>query len=279
MLDLSIVIVNYNNRGLLRQCLKSVFINLKDSNCTYKIVMVDNNSSDGSVPLVRDEYPSVRLIPLENNLGYAKGVNIGIKSLESKYYLVLNMDTTIVQEHAIEDMIKFMDDKNNSNVGLAGPKLINPNGTTQVSCCIFPKFMYPIYRRTFLRKMPFPKKAIHKYLMFDWDHNDSREVDWVIGTGMIVRNNAIKQVGLMDERFFMYFEDVDWCRRFWENDWKVKYMHNIQIVHYHSRGSATKRGLPSIFMNKLTRVHISSWIKYFMKYLGKEKPNVKQKNK
>ena len=274
MLDLSIVIVNYNNRGLLRQCLRSLLDNLNDTKYNYKIVMIDNNSSDGSVEMVREEFSSVRLIPLENNLGYAKGANLGIKSLVAKYYLVLNMDTTIVQENAIEDMIKFMDE--NPDVGLAGPKLINPNGTTQVSSCIFPKFMYPIYRRTFLKKMPLAKKAIHKYLMFDWDHNDSRSVDWVIGTGMIVRDTAIKQVGLMDERFFMYFEDVDWCRRFWENDWKVKYIHDIQIVHYHSRGSATKSGLPSIFMNKLTRVHISSWLKYFTKYLGKEKPNVKQ---
>ncbi|MDP2683861.1 MAG: glycosyltransferase family 2 protein [bacterium] len=276
MLDLSIVIVNYNNRGLLRQCLRSLFHNLKTTSLSYKVIVVDNDSSDGSVDMVREIFPSVRLIPLEKNIGYAKGVNIGIKSIECKYYLILNMDTTIVQDGAIEGMVKFMDD--HKSVGLAGPKLINPNGTTQVSSCLFPKFMYPIYRRTFLKKLPRAKQLIHKYLMFDWDHNESIPVDWVLGTGMIVRNEAIKQVGLMDERFFMYFEDVDWCRRFWENQWQVYYMHNIQIVHYHSRGSAKKSGLPSIFLNKLTRVHITSWLKYFIKYWGKENPNEKQKN-
>lgn len=273
MLDLSIVIVNYNNRGLLRQCLKSLFNNLIKSSLNFKIILVDNNSSDGSVDMVREEFPAVRLIPLEKNLGYAKGVNIGIKSIECKYYLILNMDTTIVQENAIEKMVEFME--NNQAVGLAGPKLINPNGTTQVSACLFPKFMYPIYRRTFLKKLPNAKKIIHKYLMFDWDHNDSRPVDWVLGTGMIVRNKTIRQIGLMDERFFMYFEDIDWCRRIWENEWKVFYMHDIQIVHYHSRGSAKKNGLPSIFLNKLTKVHIISWLKYFMKYSGKKNPNEK----
>jgi len=273
MLDLSIVIVNYNNRGLLRQCLKSLFKTLASSSVSYKVVVVDNNSKDGSVDMVREEFPPARLIPLENNLGYAKAVNIGIKSIECNYYLILNMDTTIVQENAIDKMVSFMEA--NKGVGLAGPKLINPNGTTQVSSCRFPKFMYPIYRRTFLGKLPHAKKAIHKYLMFDWDHNQSRPVDWVLGTGMIVRNEAIKQVGLMDERFFMYFEDVDWCRRFWENQWQVYYIHDIEIVHYHGRGSAKKTGLPSIFLNKLTRVHITSWMKYFIKYSGKENPNEK----
>jgi len=273
MLDLSIVIVNYNNRGLLRQCLKSLFSNLKSTLLTYKVILIDNKSLDASVDMVREEFPSVRLIPLEKNIGYARGVNAGIKSIECKYYLILNMDTTIVQEKAIEKMVEFMN--SNRKVGLAGPKLINPNGTVQVSTCLFPKFMYPIYRRTFLKKFPNAKKSIHKYLMFDWDHNESITVDWVLGTGMIVRNEAIKQVGLMDERFFMYFEDVDWCRRFWENQWQVYYMHDIQIVHYHSRGSAKKSGLPSIFLNKLTRVHIISWLKYFIKYWGKENPNEK----
>lgn len=273
MLDLSIVIVNYNNRGLLRQCLKSIFNNLKTSILNFKVILVDNNSSDGSVDMSREEFPAVRLIPLEKNLGYAKAVNIGIKSIECKYYLILNMDTTIVQENAIDIMVEFME--KNKDVGLAGPKLINPNGTTQVSSCLFPKFLYPMYRRTILKNLPHAKKVMHKYLMFDWDHNQSRPVDWVIGTGMIVRNEAIKQVGLMDERFFMYFEDVDWCRRYWENQWKVYYMHNVQIVHYHSRGSAKKSGLPSIFLNKLTRIHITSWLKYFIKYWGKDHPNKK----
>ena len=129
--------------------------------------------------MVREEFPQVRLIPLENNLGYAKGANIGIKSIECRYYLILNMDTTIVQEHAIERMINFMD--NNRSVGLAGPKLINPNGTTQASVCTFPKLIYPLYRRTFLGKLPLAKKSIHKYLMLDWNHNDTRKVDWVLG--------------------------------------------------------------------------------------------------
>ena len=271
MLDLSIVIVNYNSRGLLRQCLKSIYNNLNSSALKYKIVVVDNNSHDGSPDLVKEAFPDVRLIPLKKNLGYAKGVNTGIKSIECRYYLILNMDTTIVQEHALDKMVEYMDA--NPSIGLAGPKLINPNGTTQVSCCTFPKLFYPLYRRTFLRKLPKARSAIREYLMLDWDHNETMAVDWVIGTGMIVRNEAIKQVGLMDERFFMYFEDVDWCRRFWENEWKVYYISNIEIVHYYGRESAKKMGIISMF-NRQTRIHITSWLKYVLKYLTQITPNV-----
>ena len=110
--------------------------------------------------------------------------------------------------------------------------------------------------------------------MLDWDHNQTIPVDWVIGTGMMVRHDALQQVGLMDERYFMYFEDVDWCRRFWQYGWKIYYLADVKIVHYYSRDSAKSMGLSSIF-NKLTRIHISSWLKYFFKYFGKEKPHAK----
>ncbi|MBI5038044.1 MAG: glycosyltransferase family 2 protein [Candidatus Kerfeldbacteria bacterium] len=268
MLDVSIVIVNYNARGLLRQCLKSIFDNLTLPRDKATVVVIDNNSNDDSVAMVREQFPEARLIPLEHNGGYAKAVNFGIRSVESRYYLILNMDTTLVQPRTIERMVEFMD--THPKVGLAGPKLINPNGTTQASSCMFPKFVYPLYRRTFLGSFSFAKKAISRYLMLDWDHNETRAVDWVIGTGMIVRHEALQHVGLMDERFFMYFEDVDWCRRFWESDWHVMYIHLIEVVHYHGRGSAKQHGLISIMLNRQTRVHIISWLKYVWKYLGKQ---------
>jgi len=274
MIDLSVVIVNYNNRGLLRQCLRSLIKNLQNNKLKYKIVVVDNKSSDNSVDMVREEFPMVRLILSEKNLGYAKGVNIGLRSIEGRYYLILNMDTTIVQKDAISNMVDFMD--SHPSIGLAGPKLINPNGSIQVSCCRFPKLMYPIFRRTFFRHLYFSKKLLSEYLMLDWKHDSSQPVDWVIGTGMIIRNEAIKQVGLMDERFFMYFEDVDWCRRFWENNWQVYYISSVQIVHYYSRDSAKKMGVVSLF-NRQTRIHIISWFKYFLKYPKNINPNDEKK--
>ncbi|MFA6098454.1 MAG: glycosyltransferase family 2 protein [Patescibacteria group bacterium] len=276
MLDISIVIVNYNGRGLLRQCLKSLFENLSEATLKYKITVVDSHSNDDSVEMVREQFPEVRLIPLEKNIGYSRSVNIGIRSIEGRYYLILNMDTTVVQKGAIEKLAQFMD--SHPEAGLAGPKLINPNGTTQVSCCRFQTFFYPILRRTFFRKMPFAQKNIRNHLMLDFDHKSNKAVDWVIGTGMIVRNEAIGQIGLMDERYFMYFEDMDWCRTLWENDWKVFYIADVEIVHYYSRDSAKQMGIISLF-SKQTRIHIVSWLKYSIKYLGKEIINADEKQK
>lgn len=273
MLDVSIVIVNYNARGLLRQCLRSIFENLTLPDEKATVVVIDNNSSDDSVAMVREQFPRARLIPLEHNGGYAKAVNHGIRSVESRYYLILNMDTTLVQPRTIERMVEFMDA--HTKVGLAGPKLINPNGSTQASSCTFPKFAYPLYRRTFLGSLGFAKKAISQYLMLNWDHNETRPVDWVIGTGMIVRHEALQHIGLMDERFFMYFEDVDWCRRFWQAGWQIKYIHTIEVVHYHGRESAKQHGMISVMLNKQTRIHVVSWFKYVIKYLGRENPHVK----
>ncbi len=270
MNDLSIIIVNYNARGLLRQCLRSLFNSLAGATIKWSITVVDNNSHDDSTAMVREQFPEVRLIPLEYNGGYAKGVNVGIKSTECRYYLILNMDTTIVQPRALERMVEFMDA--HPAVGLAGPKLINADGTTQASCCRFPKFLYPVYRRTFFGKLPFAKRAIRDFLMLDWNHNETIPVDWVIGTGMIVRHDALEHVGLMDERFFMYYEDVDWCRRFWEHDWKVMYISDTEIVHYHGRGSAKQSGVISVILNRQTRIHITSWFKYVIKYAGKDLP-------
>lgn len=273
MLDLSVIIVNYNSHGLLKRCLKSLLAQLGESSLRYKIIVVDNHSRDGSVDMVREVFPSVRLIPLSKNVGYARGVNIGIQSIECRYYLILNADTTIVQKHALDRMVSFMDQ--HPACGVAGPKLINPDGSVQISCLHFPKFWYPLFRRTFIGLLPSAKKAMREYLMVDWDHNQTRPVDWVIGTGMIVRNEALQQVGLMDERFFMYFEDVDWCRRFWNNDWWVYYIADVHIVHYYSRESAKRMGFLSV-LNRQTRVHITSWLKYIFKYLGKKSVHAKK---
>lgn len=113
--------------------------------------------------------------------------------------------------------------------------------------------------------------------MIDWDHNKTRQVDWILGTGMIVRDDALKQVGFMDERFFMYFEDTDWCRRFWEANWLVYYIHDIEIVHYHGRPSAQTSVIFG-FLSKQTRIHIVSWLKYFIKYLEKKEIKINEKN-
>ena len=184
--------------------------------------------------------------------------------------MVLNPDITAMPG-SIETMIGFL--KKNEKVGMVGPKLINPDGTVQYSSYKFPPWYMPIYRRTILGKMPWAKKDVAKYLMTEWDHNSNKAVEWLLGACMMIKKDALDRVGLMDERFFLYFSDIDWCRRFWQTNYAVYYISNAEMVHYHQRDSAEVPGIRSVF-NKTTRIHISDAIKYFAKYFGAKKPNI-----
>ena len=270
MKDLAIIIIGYKTRGLLKNCLNSIFENLKDSSLDYQVIVVDNHSQDGTIEMIKERFPQVKLIALDKNYGYARAVNKGIKAIEARYYFILNPDTLFLEKKVIDRLYQFMEE--NPKIGMVGPKLINPDKTIQPSCCRFPSFLIPLYRRTGLGKLPWVKKKIEKFLMLDWNHQERRPVDWVLGTGMFVRAEAIKEVGLMDERFFMFFEDTDWCRRFWEKNWPVYYFADAEIVHYHGRPSLNRGGIWDLFFNRGTRIHIQSWLKYFLKYLFKKKP-------
>jgi GT2 family glycosyltransferase len=264
-MQLSIIISNYNTKGFLKQCLKGLLaLNLS---LEHEIIVVDNHSPDGSAEMVREKFPPVKLIANPINGGCAYAYNKGIKAAQGHYVFIMNTDI-VIRDDALEKMYRFMED--NPAVGIAVPKLLNPDGSVQYSCLKFPKFFYPAYRRTFIGNLPLIKKKMADYLMTNWDHNKTQEIDWAIGGAMLVRKSAIDQVGLMDERFFMYLEDTDWCRRFWQAGFKVYYIAVAQMVHYHRRQSADY-GLGSIF-TKTAQVHIASWFKYFFKYFGKKLP-------
>jgi GT2 family glycosyltransferase len=141
----------------------------------------------------------------------------------------------------------------------------------QYSCGNFPDWHLPFYRRTFLGKTTLGKKWLKNYLMMDWDHNQNKEVDWLFGACLLIRHQALTKVGLLDERFFLYLEDTDWCRRFWENNYQVVYFAQAKVIHYHRRSSAENTGLTGLF-SRAGRIHLSSFIKYFLKYLGKPRP-------
>jgi hypothetical protein len=129
------------------------------------------------------------------------------------------------------------------------------------------------YRRTFLGKFSFAKKHLDWFLMNDYDHKNPKEVDWIMGSAVMISRVAMEKVGLLDPRYFMYMEDVDWCRRFWENGFKVVYLPFAKMHHYHGKGSAKGGAIRSLLFNKYTWIHIASGIKYFKKFLGKPLPN------
>lgn len=267
-MDISIVILNYKSKNMVKECLrgiKSVGINLN-----YEIIVVDNASGDGIEKMLKENFPEVKFIASPANVGFAAGNNLGIRAAGGRYILIMNPDIAIFRD-SIETLVRYMDE--NKSVGLAGPKLLNPDGSVQYSACRFPGRVTPLYRRTPLGRTSSGKRELARYLMKDWNHEDARDVDWMLGACLIVRREAMEKVGLFDERFFLYFEDTDWCRRFWEAGWKVAYVPKSSMVHFHRRESAESSLFASLF-KKTTQIHILSSIKYFLKYRGKANPAV-----
>lgn len=253
--DLSVVIVGYNSLPMLASCLES----LRDtrSRATVETIVVDNASSDGTRELVRREFPAVRLIANGRNLGYSSAVNQGIAAARAPFALVLNPDV-VVHEHALDRLADFMNA--HPDAGIAGSKLLNGDGTIQHSCRRFYTFWTLVLRRTVLGRVFKNSRAISSYLMLDFDHERSREVDWVIGACMMVRKEALSDVGGMDERFFLYFEDVDWCYRIWKSGWKVYYVADSVMTHRYARESAK----PGISRQLIT--HILSMLHFYEKW-------------
>lgn len=270
MFDIAITIVNYNMTEEIRQLLESLKNDLLNSNLKIQVVVVDNTPQDGCWLMLKNNFPEVKYLPQDYNLGFGKAQNVAIKSVEAKYYFILNPDVIFSEgEKVLQRLWDFMEA--NPKIGMIGPKLLNNDNTLQYSCYRFPTSLIPLLRRSSLGDKPKFKKMVDKYLMKDFDHNKTQAVDWLMGSAMFARGTALKEIGLFDDRFFMYFEDCDLCRRFWEAHYPVYYVYDIKIKHRHSKGSAAVPGLfQSIIKNSLTRIHIMSWLKYWWKWRGQE---------
>lgn len=259
-MDLSLVIVHYKAPDLLEQCIKS--ITAKYPELRGHFVIVDNSPEKATRQRIKKTFPNERYIPSRKNVGFAKAINWGIYNSQSKYILILNQDI-IMRDEAVQKMYDYLEKY--QDAALCAPKLIYTDGSIQDSCCRFYTPWVIVYRRTWFGRLPFAKKSIEIFTMADYDHQTTKDVDWVTGAAMMIRRAAVEKVGPMDERFFFYFEDVDWCRRFWESGWRITYLPEAQMTHYHSRESAEKTGFWSL-TKKMTRVHIKSGVKYFIKY-------------
>lgn len=259
-MTLSVIILNYKTKGLLKQCLRGI------QSCRlpfpYEIIVVDNNSGDGSVDMVRQTFPQVKLIVSPQNVGCGAGNNLGIGAATGTYLLIMNTDVAMF-DNAVEQLINYLDQ--HPQVGIAVPRLINPDGSTQLSTFLFPRFWVPLFRRTPVGKLPAAKHVLRRYLMSDWDHQDTRPIGWALGACLLIRAEAMRAVGGFDQRYFVYVEDTDLCRRFWQAGWEVHFVHTAEMVHYHKRESAESPGLGALFAYP-TRVHIRSWLRYFEKY-------------
>jgi len=220
--------------------------------------------------MVRTEFPEVKILLSDRNLGFGGGMNKAMEAASGRYMLVFNPDICLFPG-ALEELVRFMD--SHKDVGMVAPQLRNPDGTIQMSCYRFMKPEIIAYRRVpVLRNMAFAKRAVDRYMMAEWDHSQTRDVDYVLGAAMCVRREAVEQVGPFDPNFFVYFEDQDWCRRFWKAGWRVVYHPNAQIVHYHRRETA-EGGFWSQIQNPLTRIQMKSALYYYRKYKGEPNPH------
>ncbi len=237
MLDLSIVIVNWNTRDFLRDCLKSVYAS--EGEFTFETIVVDNCSHDGSAAMVREEFPQVHLIESDINGGYAYANNLGLNYLQARYYLLLNPDT-VLPPTALKDMLAFMEA--HPEAGMAGPKLLMADGQLDLACRrSFPTPENSFYKLFGLSRL-FPKsERFGQYNLTFLDPDEMAEVDSVVGAFMMVRGEVIEQIGVLDEEYFMYAEDLDWALRAKRAAWKVYYCPHVTVLHYKRRSSEQNR--------------------------------------
>ena len=229
-MDLSIVIVNWNTENLLRDCLQSVYSGL--GSLHTEVLVVDNASSDGSCDMVRADFPAVRLFESGENLGFAGGNNVALKQASGRYIMLLNTDT-IVHGTVLQDAVAWLDA--HPTVGVMGPRLLNSDGSVQPSCSAFPSLGHLAMQTMGLTRF----SKWDAYRMTGWDRTTERNVDVISGAAMFVRTAAMRQVGLLDEAFFFYGEETDWCRRFAQAGWELVFAPIPEITHF-GNGSAGK---------------------------------------
>ena len=234
-LQLSIVIVSYNVRDFLHQAIRS--LDKARSGLKSEIIVVDNASADGSVEMLRSRFPKVRVISNEKNLGFARANNLGLKRARGEFCLLINPDT-VVQEDTLRVMLKFF--KGNPEAGLAGCKILNPDGTFQLACRRSFPTPWVAFTKLFGLAALMPKSRLFgKYNLTYLETDKTYEVDSVSGSFMMVRRKVYQQVGGLDEEFFMYGEDLDWCFRIQHSGWKIFYVPSTSIIHY--KGESTRR--------------------------------------
>jgi len=268
---LSIIVNHYRTPEILKICLKSIKENLVDADFDWEIIVTDSATIEKTKDMMEESFLDVTFIPAEKNIGFGKSINIAIKKARGKFFFIVNADIIIEQEKAIEKILDYI--RNNPEVGMVGPKLLNVNNTVQQSCFRYYTPLTVFCRRTALGKTFFGRKIINSFLMNDifskGQVNEPIPVDWLMGSAMMIRKSDLEKVGVFDERFFMYFEDVDWARRFWENGLRVMFFPNVTMYHYHFQ-SSKKKSLFETLLSKYARIHIKSAFQYFSKYKFKK---------
>ncbi len=255
--DLSIIIVSHNHAPYLTGCLNS--LRPEHHRIRLEIWVVDNCSTDGAAQLVRDNFPFVNLLENKTRLGFSANNNRALRQCSGRYALLLNPDTE-TPPGALEKWLAFMDA--NPQVGLCGPQLRFPNGTVQPSCRRFPTLGSVLVRRTPFRRWLWNSAINERHLMEDFHHDQTRAVDWMLGAALMAPRRFLQTVGLLDEGYFLYVEDIDWAYRARQSGWEVVYFADAQIVHHHLAESDRK------LWSRMSWYHLQSMWRYYWKHLA-----------
>jgi len=262
----SVIIVSWNVRELLRRCLASVnsqqstvfSIQSADSSLNTEIIVVDNASADGTVEMLRAEFPNGRVLANSENVGFTRGNNQALAVAQGHYLFLLNPDTEL-RPGALQTLIDYMDA--HPRVGIVGPRLFYGDGTPQSSRRRFPTLATAFLESTKLQQWFPRKRALTRYYMLDTPDDATQEVDWINGAAMFARREMYEQIGGFDEAFFMYSEELDWCYRAKQAGWQIVYLPTAQVTHYEGKSSEQVVAARDIYFH-------SSKIRFFRKYHG-----------
>lgn len=262
MKSLGICIVTRHSRGEVLECLSSLFE--KGRGVDLQVVVVDNNSQDGTIEEIRDKFPAVNLILNNENLGFSRAVNQGLKTLDVRYYLLLNPDA-IILDGALQTIIRFMEDT--PQAGICIPKVLNRDGTLQYQCRRGEARPWEVFSYFLGLARLFPNdQRFTGYLLNHLDNDKVNEVKAVSGSCMLIRREVVEQIGYLDERYFAYQEDTDYCFHARQVGWKIYYVPTAQVIHYGGRGGSSVNPYFGVY-----QWHRSYYL-YYRKNLAKDYP-------
>jgi GT2 family glycosyltransferase len=257
--DLSIIIVSWNVRSYLAACLESM------RRCTetnpdgpkLQVIVVDSGSTDGTIDMLRESFPWVEALPQAENIGFTRGNNVGLKAATGRFVLLLNPDTEIV-ENASGQMVAYLED--HPDVGIVGPHTLNSDGTTQSTRRRFPTLVTALFESTWLQALA-PRRVLDRYYARDIEDTDTSDVDWVQGSALMLRREVYEQIGGLDERYIMYSEELDWCKRARNAGWRVIYLGAATIIHHGGKSTDQVVATRHIYFQQ-------SKLRYFRKFHG-----------
>lgn len=252
---ISVIITNYNTSDLLINCLRSLYQYNKNS--IFEVIVVDNNSSDDSVIKVKKYFPNVKLINLDQNLGFSRANNIGAKYAAGEHLLFINSDTQFIENSLNEINSLIQKDK---SIGIIGPKILNTDFTYQISSGKYPGILVELFDKI---KYALAKKNRHFRAILEYINRNPREVDWVTGACMIIPKSIFEQIEGFDENIFMYFEDKDLCHRIKNRGYRIVYYPHTKILH-HLAGSTKSKS-----KKEVEYIYRKSQLYYYQKYCNK----------